>query len=192
MVGWGHGAIGWGLCAWVLWGAQGGCAHRASTGRSTEQEGSCPVGGEAQPARVARLRATLQRHVPSMDWPRSVRVCFIAGQGRGVISGRTLWLDGQRDDAELSAQAVHLLMHLRDDLGDGCGAGLDAARASEARAYGAEMALRAALRRTGLRDGERDEEGRGAVPIDEGAAATARMAREADSAQRDYVSRCRQ
>lgn len=52
-------------------------------------------------------------------------------------------LEAGAPDPELSARLAHLLVHRRDNLGNGCAQGLAAARDSERRAQQLEARLRA-------------------------------------------------
>jgi hypothetical protein len=134
---------------------QVGCAafFAASTVRA---ETPCGPGTRSDPSRQARIVALLRPHPESASLLATERVsiCFGAGLPRGVLSGDVALLDEHSRDPELAARLSHLLVHHRDKLGDGCAAGLEAARASESQAARLEqqLLLRFGLAPSPLRD----------------------------------------
>lgn len=145
--------------------------HCAATSaiRAPTATTSCTPGTFSDPAREVRLRSLLSHDRASTQLAQSehIAVCFGSGYKRGVLSGDIAFLDAAARDGELAARLLHLLVHHRDKLGDGCAAGLAAARDSESRATQLEQQLLTQL---------------GLPPIP---ASTA-----AESAQ-DYTQRCR-
>jgi hypothetical protein len=103
---------------------------------------ACPAGAQADRARTTGLRARLEG-----ESVRAVRtqVCYLPGQGRGVLSGSLILLDPRARDAVLAGELAHLLVHARDRLGDGCQAGLATAERSERDAAALETRVRARL-----------------------------------------------
>ena len=104
----------------------------------------CPAGSVEDPRRQAAIGSVLAEQ-PDFAGSRLPRLCFVSGQGRGVLVGETALVDPQASDAELAAQLAHLTVHLADRLGDGCAQGLPAAVESEQRAHVVESRLRVAL-----------------------------------------------
>jgi hypothetical protein len=99
----------------------------------------CPSNARADAARLARLTALAEEQVRAP-------VCFTPGIGRGTTDGKRISLDALGTDAELSAELAHLVVHLRDHLGDGCALGREAALRSERAALEVEGRVRARLR----------------------------------------------
>lgn len=110
---------------------------------------SCTPGTYGDPSREARIRTLLARDAAAAQLVKTeqIAVCFGGGFQRGVLSGDVAFLDANSGDGELAARLGHLLIHHRDKLGDGCAAGLAAARDSESRAARLELHL---LTRLGL------------------------------------------
>jgi hypothetical protein len=122
----------------ALWFALVACAHAPRTPEAPP----CPVGFDSDPARSERLRSLLAN--AGEESPLFSRtLCFGPSPSLGVLAAGRPLLDKNAQDKALAARLVHLGIHVRDNLGDGCDAGLDNAIASEVQAHKREAAVRA-------------------------------------------------
>jgi hypothetical protein len=104
---------------------------------------TCPAGYARDEAREGRLVARLEANGFAKDRSRRASpVCFGPARSLGVLAGPRVVLRADLQDEELAARLAHLVVHLEDDVGDGCRHGLAAAVASEERARAAEDLLR--------------------------------------------------
>jgi hypothetical protein len=102
------------------------------------------MGSESDARRTESLKRLLDRNSESAVLGRSVpfAICFLPGNGPGVLSGELAILDANDSDFELAARLAHLLVHRRDNLGPSCARGLAIARESEREARLLESRLR--------------------------------------------------
>lgn len=130
----------------------------------------CPQGFAPDPQRHARIerivRSSVERAPDGAPTQMPGGLCFGPSRSLGVLAGGRPLLDAHASDDALAARLVHLAVHARDGLGDGCAAGLAAARASEQRATRVEAALRLRL-------------GLPVLPVDDA------------SVEADYAARCK-
>lgn len=126
---------------------------------------ACPAGYAPDRARHAELLAHLAEDADARDAAARLDApCFGPTRTSGSLVGARPLLDGNAPEVVLAARLAHLGVHVRDGIGDGCARGLDAARASEARAREVEARVRT---RAGLAP----------LPADE-------------QVDRDYIARC--
>lgn len=130
--------------ALLLFSVSIGCAQTTQT---TIAKSLCAAGSHSDAARQARITQLCATDPAAADLLRteSVQICFGDGFGSGVIAQDIAYLDAQKSDRELAPRLLHLLVHHRDKLGDGCRKGLAAARASEAQAREIERAMQQRL-----------------------------------------------
>lgn len=90
-----------------------------------------------------RLVARLEANGFEADRARLASpVCFGPARSLGVLAGSRVVLRAEAEDEELAARLAHLVVHIEDDVGDGCRHGLMHAVASEQRASILEDILR--------------------------------------------------
>lgn len=104
---------------------------------------TCPAGYARDEAREIRLVARLEANGFAADRVRrAMPVCFGPARSLGVLAGSRAFLRAESQDEELAARLAHLVVHIEDDVGDGCRHGLKDAIASEERARLLEDLLR--------------------------------------------------
>jgi hypothetical protein len=103
---------------------------------------SCPAGFTEDPGRSQHIALRLAEAAVGEGVSLANKACFGPSASLGVLAGGRPLLSSCASDEVLAARLAHLELHVRDNLGDGCNAGLEQAIASEARARKLEAAVR--------------------------------------------------